>query len=161
MSEPQGGGGQPPPYCPKCCGTNCICPKPEPQAREWWIGVTANGFGKWLSEHESFAPVGEYECVEKVHVIEYAAFEQVVKERDDLQEQLDNKRGAMMLEIRRMDQLAHEWQTKYGEAREERDRCREALQGLRVGGCFCDVAIGDPRMRDHSAPCKVASDALK
>lgn len=38
--------------------------------REWWVGITENGFGKWLSEHESFAAVGEYECVKKIHVRE-------------------------------------------------------------------------------------------
>lgn len=40
------------------------------EMREWWIGVTANGFGKWLSEHPNFAPIGEHECVEIVHVRE-------------------------------------------------------------------------------------------
>jgi hypothetical protein len=36
----------------------------------------------------------------------------------------------------------------------------EALRGLKTGGCYCDMGIGDPRFSDHDAACKKARAAL-
>lgn len=46
----------------------------------------------------------------------------------------------------------------------EIERLREALRGLSYsgdGGCWCEVAIGNPMCRDHSDACKRAHAVLK
>lgn len=61
--------------------------------REWWIGITEHGWEKWLTRkhpndtecrHAFISNDGSDKCIEYVAAIERNAYEDVVKERDDL-----------------------------------------------------------------------------
>jgi hypothetical protein len=68
----------------------------EQHPREWWIRPWADGSFS-VREKEP-----DLEFAQSVHVVEYSALEAMRRERDELREELDNKRGAMMLEIHRL-----------------------------------------------------------
>lgn len=42
----------------------------------------------------------------------------------------------------------------------QRDLLWNALEGLRAGDCFCEMAIGNPMYRDHSLACQKARHAV-
>lgn len=46
------------------------------------------------------------------------------------------------------------------ELEKERVTLRNALLAIQRGDCFCEVAIGNPMMKDHSEACKLAKAAL-
>ena len=53
------------------------------------------------------------------------------------------------------------WETQHEEAEAEIIKLREALEALKRGDCWCEMAIGNPMVKDHSAACKLASAVLE
>lgn len=51
----------------------------------------------------------------------------------------------------------------YQSAIEELKAARQTIGSLKYGDpkCFCDIAIGNPMVRDHSESCKSATENLK
>ncbi len=96
MSELKAGGGAPPPYCPKCCGNDCICPKPPAYSkpREWWIRPIDIGDDPDVRIQK---PAQSYFSKNYIHVIDYEAYIKLERELDELREAFQLKRDAYNL----------------------------------------------------------------
>lgn len=109
----------------KCshCGMrldDCTCdwrnaPRPE-GAREWWIAIDDQGY----TEAWSSKPDDEHHFAERVHVTEYAAYEKLKAERD---------------EMKRLQEIAYgnaiSFERKFEDAREERAKLAADVERLK------------------------------
>lgn len=93
------------PYCPKCCGIGCICPKPEaptegcdehrrfiPHCEDCIAPKPAKDAGarEWIIPAEWQVDGKKYEASDVVTVVLKSDYEQACKERDDLSLRLAN-----------------------------------------------------------------------
>lgn len=43
----------------------------------------------------------------------------------------------------------------------EKERLRHVIGLLKRGSCWCGMGIGDPRLRSHTAACKLAQEVMR
>lgn len=124
--------------------------------------------GLLLSEARvELAKAKQYDLTTAVLAKDVKVYEEIEQARADLAEALD--RIKITNETNRLKQMTINELLSNGDLAghlldKERAKAKKlvgALEGLKITDCcWCDIAIGDPRVTDHTSRCKSASEAL-